>query len=112
EYAQTYYVKDGQPTKELTCMRDAMGHLRTLYASDLSRDFGPRKLKAVRQHMSDECDLSRGVINKRIGRITRIFKWATSEELIPPSIYQGLRTVSGLRRGRTTARETEPVRPV
>ena len=33
-------------------------------------------------------------------------------ELIPPSIYHGLAAVSGLRKGRTEARETEKVRPV
>ncbi len=57
-------------------------------------------------------DLSRGVVNARIDRIKRIFRWAVSEELIPPSIDQGLRAVAGLRDGRCVARETEPVRPV
>ena len=57
-------------------------------------------------------DLSRSVINNRVNRIKRVFKWAVSEELIPTRIYEGLRTVAGLRYGRTTARETEPVKPV
>lgn len=35
-----------------------------------------------------------------------------SEELIPPSIYQSVATISGLQKGRTTARETEPVKPI
>lgn len=58
------------------------------------------------------CDLSRGVINNRINRIKRIFKWAVSEELIPPSVYEGPRSVRGLVYGRNQARETEPVKPV
>lgn len=41
-----------------------------------------------------------------------MFKWAASEELIPVSIYDALRTVAGLRAGRTDAREPEPVGPV
>jgi hypothetical protein len=49
--------------------------------------------------------LARGVINQRVGRIVRAFKWAGSEELVPAAIYQSLKTVSGLQRGRTTARE-------
>lgn len=111
-FAEEYYVSDGQPTQELTSMKESMGHLRALYASLPAREFGPKALKALQQHMITECDLSRGVINARINRIRRIFKWAVSEELVPPSVYEALRTVQGLRYGRTKARETEPVRPV
>lgn len=31
---------------------------------------------------------------------------------MPPNIYHGLQAVVGLRKGRSTARETEPVKPV
>lgn len=41
-----------------------------------------------------------------------MFKWAVSEELAPASVYQALCTVAGLKYGRTTARETQPVTPV
>lgn len=30
--------------------------------------------------------LSRGAINKHMATITRVFKWAVSEELVPPSV--------------------------
>jgi integrase len=52
------------------------------------------------------------VINQRVGRIIRLFRWGGSEELVPAAIYVALKTVAGLRRGRSPARETEPVRPV
>jgi len=110
-FAKTYYVKDGQPTKELACMREALLPLRELYGNTPAHEFGPRSLKAVRQHMVD-AGLSRGVVNRRIGRIKRVFKWAVAEEIIPPSVHHGLQTVTGLRYGRTEARETEPVKPV
>ena len=35
-----------------------------------------------------------------------------SEELAPPAVYQAVATVAGLQKGRTAAREKEPVRPV
>ena len=57
-------------------------------------------------------DLCRGVVNHRINRIKRFFKWAVSEELMPVSVYESLRTVAGLRLGKTEARESDPVRPV
>ena len=89
----------------------ALRPLRQLYGRTPANEFGPKKLKAVRQHMV-ESGLSRGVVNTRIGRIKRMFKWAVAEELIPPSVYHGLQAVSGLTFGRSAARETEPIRPV
>src|SRR5207249_1463949 len=73
--------------------------------------FGPKRLKAVRDRMVVD-NLARGVINQRVGRIVRAFRWAGSEELVPTAVYQSLKTVSGLQRGRTAARETGPVKPV
>src|SRR5262249_25154314 len=35
-----------------------------------------------------------------------------SEQLIPVSVYQALATVTGLQRGRTAARESDPIKPV
>lgn len=111
KFAQTYYAKDGELTKEFKEMSFALKPVRKLYGTSLAREFGPLKLQAVRQHMID-VDLSRGVINNRVNRIKRCFKWAVSEELIPPAVFEGLRAVVGLRRGRTAARETGPVLPV
>jgi integrase len=68
-------------------------------------------LKAVRQSLVDS-GLCRNEVNKRVGKIKRVFKWAVSEEIIPPSVYHGLQTVAGLRHGRADVRESEPVRPV
>lgn len=110
-FAQTYYCKDGKPTKELACMREALRPLRQLYGTTRARDFGPRSLKAIRHHLVSQA-LSRGVVNHRIGRLKRVFKWGVAEELIPSSIHSALQAVTGLRYGRTDARETDPVRPV
>ncbi|WP_417851297.1 tyrosine-type recombinase/integrase [Thalassoglobus sp.] len=112
KYAETYYVRDGETTKELEGMRDALRPVRKLYGHTPAADFGPKALKAVRDHMIDVQDLCRTEINKRIGRIKRAFKWAVSEELIPPSISHGLSTVKGLMKGRSRARESERVKPV
>jgi integrase len=109
-FAETYYVKDGRPAKELTSMKEALQHLRVIYGDTLASDFGPLRLKAVRQQMIT-ANLSRGVINSRVNRIKRMFKWAVSEQLVPSHVFESLRTVNGLRFGRSEARETEPVRP-
>lgn len=56
--------------------------------------------------------LARKVINHRVGRIKRVFKWAASEQLVPPGVHAALASVAGLQKGRTDARETAPVGPV
>lgn len=112
QHATRYYVDpDGNPTKELVVIRYALRPLRELYGTAIASEFGPLKLKAVRQRMID-AGLSRGLINRRVSVIKRVFKWAASEELIPAGVFEGLRTVAGLERWRTAAREANPVEPV
>ncbi|MCA9027815.1 MAG: hypothetical protein KDA86_21580 [Planctomycetaceae bacterium] len=74
-------------------------------------ELGLLALKAVRQRMVDN-GWSRGYINKSIGRIRRCFKWAVENELVHPDMYPGLMAVSGLRKGRSEAREPDSVQPV
>jgi integrase len=56
--------------------------------------------------------LSRGVVNARVNRVRRVFKWAASFELVPAAVHEALRTVAGLQRGRSEAPEGEGVKPV
>ena len=55
---------------------------------------------------------SRNYVNACVGCIKRLWKWAASEELVPAEIYQRINTVEGLRKGRSKAKETKPIRPV
>ncbi|WP_152053070.1 tyrosine-type recombinase/integrase [Tautonia marina] len=59
-----------------------------------------------------EANRSRKLINKDINRIRGMFGWAVAQELLPVEVHQALTRVKGLRRGRSEARETEPVVPV
>jgi hypothetical protein len=52
QFAKAHYSKGGKPTKELTCMREALRPLRQLYGSVPAREFGPKALKAIRQHLT------------------------------------------------------------
>lgn len=112
DHADRYYRHhDGTPTTELAEFRRTLALLRELYGRTYCDEFGPKALKAMRAWMI-QTGWSRGVINQRIGRIKRTFKWGVENELIPPAIFQGLAAVGGLRRGRSDARETDPIRPV
>ena len=110
-FAEGYYRKDGAQTRELDNFRYALRPLRRLYADTPANNFGPLNLKALRTTLI-ESGLARTVINQRIRRVKQAFRWAVSEELVEPSVYQALAAVDGLKRGRTEARETEPIGPV
>ena len=107
-FAEEYY---GTKSKEFRTMRDALKPLVKLFGNSLANDFGPRDLKLIRQSLIEK-DICRPEINRRISRIRRAFRWATSEELVPPSMIHGLASIQGLARGRSGAREPEAVRPV
>jgi integrase len=110
-WAETYYVKDGKPTTELVNVKRAIRTLRETYASLPAKDFSPLKLKHVRQRLIDE-GLARLNCNRYVGIITRIFAWGVENELIPAGVAHGLREVKALVRGRSEARETDPILPV
>jgi integrase len=111
KWADGYYVKNGKRTTEPVNIRLALRPLNRLYGHTPARDFSPLGLKAVRSSMI-ESDLCRNEVNKRVRHIIRAFKWGVENELVPPSTLHGLKAVSGLRKGRTEARESEPVKPV
>jgi integrase len=85
--------------------------IRELYGLTPAKRFGPLALKAIRQKMIEK-GLCRAYINRQVNRVRRMFRWAVSEELLPADAYHGLQSVEGLRKGKSKAREKEPVKPV
>jgi hypothetical protein len=96
---QHYRHPDGSATSEVSEFRYALRPLAYLHGMTPACDFGPLAFKAVRQllvsgydhprygHQAPPC---RRVINNRMERIKRMFRWATENELVHPSIYHGL----------------------
>jgi len=111
EFAMGYYRKDGRPTSEIAAIRSAMRVLREHYGLTPVPEFGPLRLKAVREAMVS-LGWARTTVNDGISRIRRVFKWGVENELVPAGVFQSLVAVSGLRKGRCDAREPDPVRPV
>jgi integrase len=111
KHAVAYYGFDRSHRGDEYCLRDALRVLRLFYGSTPASNFGPKSLKVVRQQMIEK-GWSRTYTNAQIDRIRRMFRWAAEEELLPGQVHQDLRTVSGLRSGKTEARETNKVRPV
>ena len=111
QFAQDYYVKDGQPTGSLPGIKVALRLLRRSYGDRPAAEFGPLSLAAIQNKLAED-GYSRKYCNDHVARIRRVFKWAVSQELISVTVHQALATVPGLKRGRSRARETEPIRPV
>ena len=111
EFAKGYYLKDGKQTAEVYCIQMALKPLIRIFGKEKVGSFGPLKLKAVREDMI-RVKWARKTINKSIERINRMLRWGTENEYVDPSVYQACRAVTGLRRGRCEARETEPIQPV
>jgi plasmid stabilization system protein ParE len=97
KHVEAYYRKDGKPTPEADTIRQALRFLRRLYGTTPAREFSPKRLKAVRQAMTDHAitrkvksvdeatgevklvekvvarGLTRRFINKQAGLIKRMF---------------------------------------
>jgi integrase len=110
-HAERYYVKNGQVTNQVRMIRLSLEVLQKLYGSTLAKEFGPVALRACQAQFIRD-GLSRGECNRRTGLIKGAFKWGVTQELVSGPVWQGLLAVVGLRKGRTEARETEPVGPV
>jgi integrase len=112
KHVSAYYGYDTHPNRgDAGCLRVVLRLVKELYGSTPAKNFGPLALKACRREMTGK-DWSRRYINEQIGRIRRAFKWAVSEELVPAATWEALRSVEGLRRGKSGVRETEKVKPV
>jgi integrase len=111
-HAQSYYKgPSGKPTSEVAIFRRILRPLRRLYGAMPAVEFRQAQLKGVREEMIKP-GWSRRSINKCIGRVRLVFKWGGENMGLTGAVYQDLRTVSPLKRGRTDARETDAVKPV
>ncbi len=109
--AARYVDRDGKPKKEQFHIKAAMRPVRQLYGSMLAAAFGPRKLITL-QRAYVEIGYCRTMVNDYVRRVRRMFKWATANEMIPPSVLHGLQAVDGLRAGESGASEPRDVKPV
>src|SRR5262249_28529440 len=75
KFSEGYYRKNGRPTSAANNVKLALRPLRALYGSTPVRELGPLAVKTVRHGWITE-GITRGEINKRVGRITRCIRWA------------------------------------
>lgn len=111
EHAQRYYVKRGRPTGEVPMIKTALKRLNRVAKDAFADELSPQHMRAVQaQCIAD--GVCRNYVNHMTRRIRRMVKWAVGEEFVPATVLISLQAIGDLKRGRSAARETGPVRPV
>ncbi len=104
KWACEHYV-----SSELGCLRVVIRLLRQMFGSTSAADFGPNRLRLIRDQMilgDENADpprkpWARRTVNHNVHRLVAMFKWAASQEMVPASVYERLKTLPALRLGFT-----------
>ena len=87
---------------EAAYYRSAVGLLVADYAALSVEEFGPLALSGVRGAMVAK-GWTREHVNAQVRRVRAVFRWAESVELVPAGKWFQLRSLPGLKSGKTTA---------
>ncbi len=96
---------------EQHCLKGTMKIARELFGETPAAEFGPLRLRAVRDVMIKK-GWSRSFINKQVKRLRMVLRWAVGWELIPQTVVDSLSAVKSLGVGDSTAAESRPRRAV
>ena len=86
-HATTWYVKNGQLTSDQYQIRQVLDLLNCMHAETPIIDFGPLKLKAIRESRT-KIGWSCSYVNKQTNRIKRMFRWGVENELVSAAVAQ------------------------
>jgi integrase len=123
DHCRAYYAGGNTRSNEYDNCRYAVRPLVALRGDGAVVDFRPEDLKAVREAMitgqwASEAakkpirPWSRPAANAAANRIKRMFRWGVEAGLVPHEVSAIIAAVAPLKKGRTVAREPEPVQPV
>ncbi|MEX1229641.1 MAG: tyrosine-type recombinase/integrase [Planctomycetaceae bacterium] len=102
---------------ERHCFASSIRLLRELFGDTPIVEFGPLRLRVVRDAMiagnpdakpKPRTPWSRKTVNHQVKRLQAIFRWGVSFEIVPAEVATGLGTLRHLRRGETVAAESKP----
>jgi integrase len=98
-------------TAEQWCLKSATRVAREMFGATLADEFGPLKLRLVRDAMVAK-GWSRSFTNKQVKRLRMIMRWGVSWELVSQTVADSLSTVKALEPGETDAPESRARRAV
>jgi len=108
-----HHKADGTLTNHGQTIRAALRCLREEAGDHAAHDFGPKTLRQVRDAMATSGRFNREMVNRNTRYIVAAFRWAVTEELIPPRIHDALSCLDSIKRGEVPGlRESKIVHPV
>lgn len=96
---------------EQRCIKGAVKIARTLFGETDAAEFGPLRLRTVREAMIRK-GWSRSFINKQVKRLRSVLRWAVGWEMIPRTVVDALGDVKPLEAGDSEAPESRPRRAI
>ena len=94
EHALAYYrMPNGKLSSTITKYRMAFSVLKEVYGRIKAIEFGPVRLKVIRQKMIER-GWCRRTVNQHVGLIRAMFRWGVAEQLVPVEILQALSTLA------------------
>lgn len=102
DHVDTHYVKGDRFTSERYCQQAAVAVLAEVYPDLPAAEFKAANLRAVIAAMVAK-GWSRKTTNKHRGRVCQCFRWGVAQDLVPPDVFERIRHVENLQRGRTKA---------
>lgn len=107
-HAEVYYRRaDGQQTAEVRHFRNSLAPLLSLGSRPISQ-LRFEDVKAIVDGWV-AADLERGYVNQMLGRVKCAMKWGKEQRLVPKEVFADIADVPRLKKGRSLARETEPI---
>lgn len=111
-WSPSYYKHaDGTPTSEVATIRISLREFRSMFGNAAVAELTHADMLVHRDALV-RSGIARTTVNARVGVVKRMISWALEEALITPAIKVELTQVVNLKRGRSAARETAPVREV
>jgi len=109
-FAVTYYKRpDGSPTSEVANVTTGVRLFREMFGTASVCELRHADMLVWRDALV-RSGVARVTVNRRIGIVKRMWKWALDEARITPAVKVELSQVSSLKRGRSLAHEVEAIR--
>lgn len=112
-WAKSHYKQQpgGKKSSDLHMVKALIRLIRPNYAEVRCSEFSARSAKALMQQMEEDGQ-SRGYINRQLSRLKHMLRWGVSEDLVSPTVADRISAVSGLQKGKTTAKEGKGIASV
>lgn len=111
-HCREYYLgPDGLPTSTATNAVLDVRMFRELYGGAAVAELTHADMLQLRDSLV-RSGVSRATVNVRLWRVKYMLAWALDEAIIPATVKAELTQVRGIKRGRSSAPERAPVRPV